>query len=85
VKLRLNLDSSGDAVGALLGEVRIIGSNLAGEGVGTTAFGQPHNQGTINANYEFPWLPALSADITVLPVRRIIAFLRRGAKSAYSQ
>jgi iron complex outermembrane recepter protein len=54
------------AVGALLGEVKIIGSNLAAEGVGTTAFGQPHNQGTINANYNFPWLPALSADITVL-------------------
>jgi iron complex outermembrane recepter protein len=53
------------AVGALLGEVRIIGPNLAAEGVGTTAFGQPHNQGTINANYKFPWLPALSADITV--------------------
>ena len=53
------------AVGALLGEVKIIGSNLAAEGVGTTAFGQPHTQGTINANYKFPWLPALSADITV--------------------
>src|ERR1700691_2452532 len=53
------------AVGALLGEVRIIGSNLAAEGVGTTAFGQPHVQGTINANYKFPWWPALSADITV--------------------
>jgi iron complex outermembrane receptor protein len=53
------------AVGALLGEVRIIGPNLAAEGVGTTAFGQPHNQGTINANYKFPWLPALSADITI--------------------
>ena len=52
------------AVGALLGEVKIIGSNLAAEGVGTTAFGQPHTQGTINANYKFPWLPALSADIT---------------------
>jgi iron complex outermembrane receptor protein len=52
------------AVGALLGEVKIIGSHLAAEGVGTTAFGQPHTQGTINANYKFPWLPALSADIT---------------------
>ena len=54
------------AVGALLGEVKIIGSNLAAEGVGTTAFGQPHNQGSINANYKFPRLPALSADITFL-------------------
>ena len=33
------------AVGALLGEVKIIGSNLAAEGVGTTAFGQPHARG----------------------------------------
>jgi iron complex outermembrane recepter protein len=53
------------AVGGLLGEVKIIGANLAAEGVGTTAFGQPHVQGTINANYKFPWWPALSADITV--------------------
>jgi iron complex outermembrane receptor protein len=42
-----------------------MGANLAAAGVGTTAFGQPHNQGTINADYKFPWLPALSADITV--------------------
>jgi hypothetical protein len=53
-------------VGALLGEVTIMGSNLAAEGVGTTAFGQPHNYGTINANYKLPWVPALSADITVV-------------------
>jgi hypothetical protein len=50
---------------ATAGEVRIIGSHLAAEGVGTTAFGQPHNQETINANYKSPWLPALSADITL--------------------
>jgi iron complex outermembrane receptor protein len=54
------------AVGALLGEVEIIGSNLAAEGVGTTAFGQPRVQGTINANYNFPLWPALSADVTVV-------------------
>ena len=54
------------AVGSLLGEVKIIGSNLAAEGVGTAAFGQPHNQVTINANYECPWLPALSADISIV-------------------
>ena len=54
------------AVGALLGEVTIIGADLAAAGVGTTAFGQPHNQGTINADYKFPWRPALSADITVV-------------------
>jgi iron complex outermembrane recepter protein len=54
------------AVGALLGEVEIIGSNLAAEGVGTTAFGQPRVQGTVNANYKLPLWPALSADITVI-------------------
>jgi iron complex outermembrane recepter protein len=53
------------AVGALLGEVTIMGAHLTAAGVGTAAFGQPHNQGTINADYKFPWLPALSADITV--------------------
>ena len=54
------------AVAALLGEVTIMGANLAAQGVGSTAFGQPHNQETIDANYKFPWLPALSADITVI-------------------
>jgi iron complex outermembrane receptor protein len=54
------------AVGTLLGEVRIIGPNLAANGVGTTAFGQPHVQGTINADYKFSLWPALSADITVV-------------------
>jgi hypothetical protein len=34
--------------------------------VGTTAFGQPHNQGSFNADYKLPWVPALSADITVV-------------------
>ncbi len=54
------------AAGVLLGEVKILGSNLAAQGVGTAAFGQPHVQGTINANYKLPWLPALSADVTVV-------------------
>lgn len=54
------------AVGALLGEVTILGSNLAAQGVGTTAFGQPNFQGSINGDYKFPWCPALSADLTVV-------------------
>jgi iron complex outermembrane receptor protein len=54
------------AVGALLGEVNIIGSNLAADGVGTTAFGQPRVQGTFNANYKLPLWPAFSADVTVV-------------------
>jgi iron complex outermembrane receptor protein len=54
------------AVGALLGEVEIIGSNLRAEGVGTAAFGQPHVQGTLNADYKLPLWPALSVDVTVM-------------------
>ena len=54
------------AVGALAGEVEIIGSNLAADGVGTTAFGQPRVQGTVNANYKFWSWPALSVDATVV-------------------
>ena len=42
------------AVGALLGEVKIIGSNLAAEGVGTTAFGQPHNAGVNQRQLQVP-------------------------------
>jgi hypothetical protein len=42
------------AMGALLGEVKIIGSSLLAEGFGTTALGQPHNYETINADYKFP-------------------------------
>jgi iron complex outermembrane recepter protein len=54
------------AVGALLGAVRIIGSDLAAEGVGSIAFGQPRVQGSLSADYKLPLWPALSADITVL-------------------
>jgi iron complex outermembrane recepter protein len=53
-------------VGALLGDVKIIGSDLAAEGVGTTAFGQPRIQAALNTDYKFPWWPALSADITAV-------------------
>jgi iron complex outermembrane receptor protein len=52
--------------GALLGEVRIIGPNLAAEGVGGTAFGQPHIQLALNFNYSPAKWPALSADLAVV-------------------
>jgi len=51
--------------GVLLGEVKIIGSNLSAEGVGSIAFGQPRVQGVINADYKFPRWPAFSADLTI--------------------
>lgn len=67
------LSVSGEAVrnlhftaGALLGEVRIFGSDLAAEGVGHIAFGQPRVQSVINADYVLPWWPSLSADVTVV-------------------
>jgi hypothetical protein len=50
--------------GALLGQVRIVGPNLAAEGIGPVAFGQPYSQGILNASYTIPQLPNLSFDIT---------------------
>jgi len=52
--------------GALLGQVSIIGPNLRAEGVGTNAFGQPHNQGVFSADYTLPWWPAASVDFSVV-------------------
>jgi iron complex outermembrane recepter protein len=52
--------------GALLGDVKIVGPNLAAEGVGPIAFGQPKIQGTFNLDYKFESLPGLSADATVV-------------------
>ena len=39
------------AFGALLGQYGLIGSNLAAQGIGPLAFGQPHFQSTLNADY----------------------------------
>jgi iron complex outermembrane receptor protein len=52
--------------GAVLGQVSIIGPNLRAEGVGTNAFGQPHNQGVFNADYTIPSWPAASLDFSVI-------------------
>lgn len=54
------------AVGALLGSVGITGSNLASEGVGKEAFGQPHVQAALNVDYKFSRWPGLSADMRVV-------------------
>jgi iron complex outermembrane recepter protein len=51
--------------GALLGEVRIIGPNLAAEGVGKIAFGQPRIQSVINADYSIQKWPAFSGDLAL--------------------
>jgi len=51
--------------GALLGEVRILGPNLGAERVGGTAFGQPHNQLALNANYSLAKWPAFSVDFAL--------------------
>lgn len=50
-------------VGALLGEVSVLGPGLGAEGIGPYAFGQPHFQTAINIDYAFT--PALSADLGV--------------------
>jgi iron complex outermembrane recepter protein len=50
----------------LWGEVKVEGSNLAAEGIGSMALNQARVTATINARYKFPRLPALSTDISVL-------------------
>jgi iron complex outermembrane recepter protein len=50
--------------GLLCGSVRIIGANLAAEGVGPIAVGQPRLQYVANANYTLPFWPALSLDLS---------------------
>jgi iron complex outermembrane receptor protein len=51
--------------GAVIGQVRVTGPNLAAEGVGSAAIGQPHAQYLINLNYELPKWPAFSIDLGV--------------------
>jgi iron complex outermembrane receptor protein len=52
-------------VGALIGHVEITGANLAAQGIGTAAVGQPHNMILANAVYTLPHLPAWSVDVNV--------------------
>jgi iron complex outermembrane receptor protein len=51
--------------GVLLGEVRILGPNLAAAGVGRFAFGQARVQSVTDADYRYSRWPALSADIQI--------------------
>jgi iron complex outermembrane receptor protein len=46
----------------LLGPVKIVGQNLGAEGVGPIAYGQPHTQWIVNADYKFASAPAWSVD-----------------------
>jgi len=52
-------------VGVLDGKVGISGPNLAAEGVGPVAVGQPRLMYVANVNYTLPWLPAASVDASV--------------------
>jgi iron complex outermembrane recepter protein len=49
--------------GILAAKVSIVGPDLAAEGVGPVAFGQPRLQYVANVNYSFPWYPAVSLDL----------------------
>lgn len=51
-------------VGVLVGKVSIIGPDLAAEGVGPVAFGQPRLQYNANLEYTLPWWPAGSLDLS---------------------
>jgi hypothetical protein len=50
--------------GVLLGSVSISGVDLAAQGIGRDAFGQPRSQGSMTANYSIPFWPAFSVDAT---------------------
>ena len=53
-------------VGALIGRVSITGSNLAAEGIGSVAVGQPRLSYVASANYTFPWWKAASLDASAV-------------------
>jgi iron complex outermembrane recepter protein len=55
-------------IGVLDGRVGITGPNLAAEGVGSVAVGQPRLQFAANANYSFPWWKDASLDVTAVHV-----------------
>jgi iron complex outermembrane receptor protein len=52
--------------GVLTAAVRIVGPDLAAEGVGPIAFGQPRLQYVINADYAVPWWRAVSVDLAAV-------------------
>jgi iron complex outermembrane receptor protein len=52
--------------GAVVGRVQIRGPDLAAEGVGSTAIGQPRVRAVVDANYSFQRWPTLSADVSAV-------------------
>ncbi len=61
-----HLDHFDINAGVLLARVGIVGPNLAAEGVGPIALGQPRLQYTANVDYTVPWWPALSLDLAAI-------------------
>jgi iron complex outermembrane recepter protein len=55
-------------VGVLNGRVGIAGPNLAAEGVGSVAVGQPRVVYVATANYSFPWWEAGSMDVSAVHI-----------------
>jgi iron complex outermembrane recepter protein len=55
-------------VGVLDGRVGITGPNLAAQGVGSVAVGQPRVMYVATANYSFPWWKAASLDVPAVHV-----------------
>lgn len=53
-------------VGVLIAKVSINGPDLAAEGVGPIAVGQPRLQYVANVNYTVPWWPAASLDVAAM-------------------
>ena len=49
--------------GVLAAKVNVIGPDLAAQGVGPIAVGQPRLQYVANINYTFPWCPVASLDL----------------------
>jgi iron complex outermembrane recepter protein len=52
--------------GILADKVGIIGADLAAEGVGPIAIGQPRVSYTVNLNYTIPWWPVASLDLAAV-------------------
>ena len=52
--------------GILASRVGIVGPDLAAEGVGPIAIGQPRLQYVANVNYTVPWWPVLSLDLAAV-------------------
>jgi iron complex outermembrane recepter protein len=66
----LELSASGHQIahfdinaGILAAKVSIVGPDLAAEGVGPIAIGQPRLQYVANVNYTVPWWPVMSLDL----------------------